>query len=133
MFKYIKYTKVETEFTVLEFRGQNDDVKVNHFNTDVVSIEAESESDIDELIASQPSEIGCEEITHTEFRELVNSSLQLARIRNVVADKVAQRYTISNEIALSRLDNEDPKKIAYEEYVNECVAYGIGLKLAIGY
>ena len=32
MFKYVKFTKVETVDTVLEFRGESENVKVNHFD-----------------------------------------------------------------------------------------------------
>ena len=86
MFKYVKFTKVETVDTVLEFRGESENVKVNHFDVDVVSISSEDESAIDALIASQPSEINCKEIEQGEFKTLVSGSSQYKRIINRVSE-----------------------------------------------
>jgi len=133
MFKYVKFTKVETEHTVLEFRGDMEDVKVNNFDVDVVSIESDNEDSIDVLIASQSTEIGCALITKDEFKELVADSAQLKRIREVVATEVAKKYTIADELSMQKRAPEDVKRVAYEEYVQECVAIGYGLKLSIGY
>ena len=133
MFKYVKFEKVETEHTVLEFRGMSEDVKVNHFDADVVSVEADNEADIDALIASQSIEINCVVITHTEFKELVGESLQLKRIREVVASEIAKRYSFADEIAMSKRAVDDVKRLEYESYVNECLAIGYGLKAEIGY
>ena len=132
MFKYIKFEKVETEFTVLEFRGQSEDVKVNYFDVDVVSLNG-SEADIDALVDAQADEINCVEITQIEFKELVSESTQLNRIREVVASEIAKRYTIADEIAISKRAADDVKRVDYEAYVNECLSIGYGLKAEIGY
>jgi len=132
MFKYVKFKKVETKYTVLEFRGQSEEVKVNHFDVNVVSLEG-SESNIDALVAAQETSINCEEITHDEFKELVRESAQLKRIREVVANKVAEKYTIADEIAIGKCDVNDAKRVAYESYVAQCLALGYGLKAEIGY
>jgi hypothetical protein len=133
MFKYVKFTKVEAVDTVLEFRGGSEEVKVNHFDVDVVSLESDSESNIDALAASQDTRIGCEYITHDEFKELVRDSLQLKRIREVVASEIAKRYSIADEIAMSKRASDDEKRVAYETHVQECVAYGNTLKSEVGY
>jgi len=133
MFKYVKFTKVETVDTVLEFRGGDEDVTVNHFDVDVVSISSENESAIDALIASQSSEINCVEITQDEFKSLVTNSAQLNRIREIVAGKIAQRYTIADELAISKRAADDVKRVKYEAFVRECISFGIALKLEIGY
>jgi len=133
MFKYVKFEKIETIDTVIEFRGGDDIVKVNYFNVDVVSISSEDESAIDALIALQPAEINCVEITKAEFKSLVTNSVQLNRIREVVATKVAEKYTIADEIAMSKRDIDDVKRVAYNAYVSECLAVGYGLKADIGY
>jgi hypothetical protein len=133
MFKYVKFEKVETEYTVLSFRGGIEDGKVNHFDIDVVSLEAKSESDIDALVASQDARIACEYITRDEFKELVRDSMQLCRIREVVATEIAKRYSVADEIAMIKRDASDEKRVAYETYVQECVALGYGLKAEIGY
>ena len=133
MFKYVKFTKVETVDTVLEFRGESEDVKVNHFDVDVVSISSEDESAIDALIASQPAEINCKEINQAEFKSLVTNSAQLNRIRDVVKDEIAKKYTPADEIAMLKRAVDDDKRVAYNAYVSECLAVGYGLKADIGY
>ena len=133
MFKYVKFTKVETANTVLEFRGDSEEVKVNHFNVDVVSIESENEDAIDALIDSQSSEIGCEVIEQDEFKTIVGESSQLKRIREVVAIEIAKKYTISDEFAMQKRDGDDEKRVSYEEYVTACVEIGSSLKNGIGY
>lgn len=133
MFKYIKYTKVEDEFTTHEFRGGDDSVKVNHFDVPVVSIESDSEDLIYEVIVSQNEIINCEEITKDEFKELVKESAQINRIRNVVAERIASKYSYADEIAMLKKDDNDAKKIAYENYVTESIAIGNELKSLLGY
>ena len=139
MFKYVKFEKVETRHSVLEFRGDSEDTKVNHFsdndelNISVVSIESKNEDSIDALIESQPSDIECEVITQGEFKTLVKESAQLKRIRVVAKEKIAQKYDIADEIALSKLAEDDEKRIAYEEFVTKCLEFSRGLKSEIGY
>lgn len=87
MFKYIKFTKVETDLTVLEFRGGDETVKVNHFDREVVSIETDNEADIDALVDAQATEIGCELITQDEYKTIVKTTTQFARIKKQVDDK----------------------------------------------
>lgn len=133
MFKYVKFTKVETEYTVLEFRGVSEEVKVNYFDVDVVSVESDDESAIDALVDSQPSEINCEYITHDEFKALVSNSAQINRIREVVASEIAKHYSIADEIAMMKRDASDEKRVSYDKYVQECLALGYGLKAEMGY
>ena len=92
MFKYVEFEKVETEFTVLEFRGQNDKVKVNHFDVDVVSLEGETESDIDTLISSQA--IDCKIITQDEFKAIVINTTQFSRIKKQVDEKYSKDVSV---------------------------------------
>jgi len=131
MFKYIKFEDVKVTGTTLTFRGNDEDVKVNSFDVNVVSISADDESKIDELIASQPAEINCVEITQSEFKELVKNSAQLNRIRQVVKNKIAKKYDLADEIAMSKKEGDEKEE--YLEYVDDCLQLGYGLKLDIGY
>ncbi len=87
MFKYVKFNKVAGEGTIHEFRGGDETVKVNHFNADIVSIEAENEADIDALISSQVSEISCETIAQEDFKDIVSSTAQFARIKEIAEEQ----------------------------------------------
>jgi len=132
MFKYIKFEEVETEFTVLGFNSENEDVKVNHFDVNVVSLDGE-ESDIDSLVNTQDTRIICEEISHEEFKTLVNESTQLNKIRDVVKENIAKKYALADEIAMMKRDDSDERKVAYEAYVIACRILGDKLKKEIGY
>lgn len=133
MFKYVKFEKKEYGASTKEFRDLNEDVVVNHFSVDVVSLMADNELLIDEVIDKQEAEINCEVITQDEFRELVSDSLQLQRIREVVKEKIAQRYDLADEIAINKKAADDAKKIAYDAYVSDCIFVSDELKAEIGY
>ena len=133
MFKYVKFTKVEDEFTTHTFRGGDENVKVNHFDIDVVSLESEDEVAITETIISQDERINCEVITKEEFKDLVSDSAQINRIRSVVKERIACKYSAADEIAMLKRNADDKKKIAYETYVSECIAVGDELKSLVGY
>lgn len=93
--KYVSFQKVQAAHTVLEFRGGSETVKVNYFDVPAVSIEAETEAEIMALIASQPAEIMCVEVTKIEFMLLVASSSQIKRyierMKNIYLSKVANK------------------------------------------
>ena len=132
MFKYIKFTKVETADTVLEFRGGDDVVKANYFDSGVVSLKG-SKIDIEALVSLQPKEISCTVITKAEFKILVSDSAQLKRIRSVVKSEISKKYDIADEIAIQKRVPTDAKRIAYEAHVAKCIADGQSLKSGIGY
>jgi len=125
MFKYVKFEEGENFRVVGVFEG-----KVNGFNVSAVSIDGEA-SEIDVLVASQG--FACTEITKDEFKALVSDSLQLKRIREVVASKIAEKYSIADELAMGKRGVTDAKRVAYEAHVKECVAIGDALKVEIGY
>jgi len=133
MFKYVEFIKVETDNTVLEFRGSVEGVEVFRFDKDVVSLKSDDEAAIDKLIAKQPEEIGCAEITQDEFKTIVSESAQLQRIRNRVKSKIAEKYLLADEIAILKKSDDDVKRVVYNDYITECLALGNGLKAEIGY
>lgn len=133
MFKYVKFEKVETEYTVLEFRGGSEDVKVNSFDVNVVSIESDDESAIDALIAEQGTFVQVQEVTAAEFKELVKDSAQINRMRDVVKAEIAKRYSLGDELGMMKRDVADAKRIEYEAYVQQCINIGDSLKAEVGY
>lgn len=133
MFKYVRFTKVKTDLTTLEFRGEAEGVEVFNFDVDVVSIKSDDVTKIDTLIAMQDEAIGCTEITQDEFRTLVADSAQLNAIRNQVKREIAKKYDLADEIAMSKKATDDSKRVAYEAYVVACIAEGDAVKAGIGY
>jgi len=133
MFVYVKFEKVSDEFTTYEFRGGNEDVKVNYFDVNVVSIESENEIAINNLILSQDKKINCQIISKDEFKELVKDSAQIERIRTIVKERIASKYSYADEIAMMKKDENDPKRVEYEAFVAECISKGNELKALVGY
>ena len=133
MFVYVKFEKVSDEFTTYEFRGGNEDVKVNCFDVNVVSIESENEIAINNLILSQDKKINCQIISKDEFKELVKDSAQIERIRTIVKERIASKYSYADEIAMIKKDENDSKRLDYETFVAECISKGDELKALVGY
>lgn len=134
MFTYVQFNPVATEDTVLTLRVVGVfDGEVHLYDTNVAAIETVTESEAAALIASQPADIGCSVIDSAAFKAAAGESSQIQCIRQFVASRIAQRYTFADEIAIQRRAVDDPKRVAYEAYVAECVAYGDGLKAAMGY
>lgn len=133
MFVYVGYEKVSDEFTTYEFRGGNEDVKVNYFDVNVVSIESENEIAINNLILSQDKKINCQIISKDEFKELVKDSAQIERIRTIVKERIASKYSYADEIAMMKRDVTDAKRLEYEIYIEECKLIGENLKNIVGY
>ncbi|QDF29001.1 hypothetical protein [Halarcobacter anaerophilus] len=138
MVKYVEFDKVNMEHTVLEFRGGSENVVVTGFTgenvvVNVVSIASDDESKIDELIASQPSEINCREILQDEFRTLVKDSEQIKNINRQIKNTIAKKYDFADEIAMGKRATDDSKRIEYDTFVADALAKGDEIKASIGY
>ncbi|MGB3988520.1 MAG: hypothetical protein WBK67_02385 [Minisyncoccales bacterium] len=86
MFKFLMFTVVATEFTKLGFIGSVEGVKIHSFDVNVVALESDDEAKIDELIAMQPEETLCVEITQAEFHSKAVTSSQYARVKQRVEE-----------------------------------------------
>lgn len=86
MFKYVRFEEVQDEYSKVTFLQKNEDVKVNFFDKPIVSIEADDENLIDELISFQDERINCIEITKDEFRQIFKLTSQYQRILDVSAE-----------------------------------------------
>lgn len=138
MVKYIEFDKVDAEHTALEFRGGSEDVVVTNFTgenvvANVVSIIADDTAKIDELIASQPSEINCKEIQYEEFKTLVKESEQIKNINRQIKDMISKKYDTGDEIAMFKRADNDPKRVEYDTFVADALKKGDDLKAGIGY
>jgi hypothetical protein len=135
MFKYVKFNKVETEYTVLQFNGNpvDDDIQVFQFDVPVVSVKCEDTAKIDALIASQDTRIDCKIIDKTEFKELVSNSAQINRCRTICKEHIAKKYDFADELAMINKDSSDAKVIKYKAHKAECLAICNGLKAEVGY
>lgn len=87
MFKYIKFTKVSDAFTTHTFRVGDEPVRAYGFDADVVALESEDVVNIDAVIASQNDLINCTEISYDEFKDVVRTTAQYARVKHRVEEK----------------------------------------------
>ncbi len=135
MFKFVKFEKAKDKYTELIFRGGNDTLVVSYFSPmNVVSIESELESGINALIASQPPEINCFELTELKFYNLVHNSNQINAIRDQVQRKIKEEYPdYGSELAMIKLPKINLKRIKYEKYINDCIKFGKKEKAKLGY
>ena len=135
MFKYVKFNKVKTEYTVIQFNENplDEDVQVFYFDVDVVSIKCEDEAKIDALIVEQSAEIACEVIGKVEFKKLVSTSAQISRCRAVCKEHIAKKYDFADELALLNSDADTEKVKVYKAYKAECLAKCTELKAVMGY
>jgi len=135
MFKYVKFNKVETEYTVLQFNGNpvDEDIQVFQFDVSVVSIKCEDVAKIDALIASQDTRIDCKVIDKAEFKELASNSAQINRCRTMCKEHMAKKYDLADELSMVNRDSNDVKATKYKAYREECLAICNGLKAEVGY
>ena len=93
MIKYIKYTESQGKFSKLTFVRKNEDVKVVFFDKPFVALECEDEELIDELIAYQDELIKCEEITADEFKALIETTSQYARVLEMACERLEKNMS----------------------------------------
>jgi len=94
MFRYVSFEKVSDAFTTHTFRSTDEAVKVHSFSVNVVSLEADNNDDISALIAAQSPLIKCVEITKDVFVEAIKTSLQYARIKEVLEQKYNEEVNV---------------------------------------
>jgi len=126
MFKYVKFKRVKTDNTVLEFQQRDDKVKVHFFDVDAVSLEAENEQDIDELISIQEEAIEVKEITKEEFKTLVAKSSQIRRVNERVNQTykhslkaITQKYSEEERETWSNWQLPEAEKFSYTKDEND--------------
>lgn len=84
-------------------------------------------------LSAQPPEISVAEVTLTPtLREALKAASPHVRLINArVQQRIAERYTIADEIKLLRL-GPGPDFDSYHAYVEECRAWGREQKAALG-
>jgi hypothetical protein len=136
MFKYLKFEKVQAEYTVLTFNGSSDEekgIEVFMFDTNTVAIKCEDEAQIDAIIARQEEAIQCEEISHDEFKSITTNSSQIKRCRAICKENIALTYDLADEIAMTKRADNDAQVIAYEAHRILCINKCTLLKGSMGY
>jgi len=87
----------------------------------------------DAALPKQPEEITVEsvELTPALKADIANASPHVRMIRNLVASKIADRYSVTDEIKLIRTAPSAEFE-AYNSFVEECRAWGREQKALLG-
>lgn len=94
MFKYVRFTPFTDEYTMHEFMSFNEKCKVYRFDMPFVSVSCESEADFLELMGYQNALIEAMEITQAEFADMVQHSVQVKRMYDIVNDQYVKECGI---------------------------------------
>jgi len=116
--KYIKAKKIETEYTIIEFRfdgmfyyGDFNDYSYYGVNT---------ESSIEEIINKQPKEIKPEEISYQDIKEILKSSDIEKQVNAFILNDIQKVYPINEELKLIKkgiINPLDEEYLAMQDYI----------------
>ena len=126
--KYFRYKPVVTEYTTLSLVVP-DGVVAYQYTENLAGVDI---ADSEAFLAQQHPEC---EVTEQTFQD-VESELKECRmfhdINAIVQRMIAERYSIPDEIKMVKLPIEHPERVAYQNYVDECRAYGRTMKVQRG-
>jgi len=116
--KYIKAKKIETEYTIIEFRfdgmfyyGDSNGYSYYGVNT---------ESSIEEIINKQPKEIKIEEISYQDIKEILKSSDIEKQVNAFILNDIQKVYPINEELKLIKkgiINPLDEEYLAMQNYI----------------
>ena len=130
--RYFKAKKVITEFTTLSFGSTNQEDKIIHYDElDEVEYLGVDSADVD-ILAKQPAEIEAVELTFAEIKPILDNCRMMIEYNSIIERKIAEKYSIPQEIKMLKLSVTDETRIAYQSYVDECKAEVRPSKLAMG-
>ena len=117
--KYVKAKKIETEYTIIEFRYENmfyygcsNGYFYYGINTGLLPIK--------EIIAKQPKEIEAEEAFYQDIKEILKSSDIEKQINTFILDDIQKKYPINEELKLTKRAITNPldeEYIAMQNYI----------------
>jgi len=126
--KYYKAKKVIADGTTYHF-----DTKENpshlYSNGDVEYIGVNTTED---LLPLQRAEIAAQELTFAEIKPILDSCHLMKTINGMIERKIAEHYSIPQEIKMIKLPETNAERIAYQAYVDECKALFRPMKVEKG-
>jgi hypothetical protein len=131
--RYFKAKKVITEFTTLSFGSTNQEDKIIHYDEiDEVEYLGVESADVEGLLAKQPAEIEAVEINFAEAKPILDNCRMMKDYNTIIEGKIAEKYSIPQEIKMLKLSATDATRIAYQSYIDEWKAEVRPSKLAMG-
>jgi len=106
-----------------------------HVGTELATVEGKTYVAIpsEYSLPPQPTEIDVEKVTLTDAlkQSISDASPHVRLIRQMVSDKISERYTIGDELKLIRT-SPSPEFDEYNRYAEECRQWGRDQKANIG-
>ena len=89
-------------------------------------------ADSEEFLAQQHPECEVTELTFQDVESELKECRMFHDINAIVQRMIAERYSIPDEIKMVKLPIDHPERVAYQNYVDECRAYGRTMKVQRG-
>jgi hypothetical protein len=134
--KIYKYQKVTDEHTTYALAEPDYNLLSTEDRiTELCTIGADTYVSVPDsiILPTQPEQITVEEVTLTPelIADIRAVSLHILLINDRVVAKIRERYSVNDEIKLLRIGLSE-ESIAYNDYVEECRAWGRGEKAKLG-
>ena len=126
--KYFRYKAVVTEYTTLSLVVP-DGVVAYQYTENLAGVDI---TDSEAFLAQQHPECEVTELTFQEVESELKECRMFHDINAIVQRMIAERYSIPDEIKMVKLPIDHPERVAYQNYVDECRAYGRTMKVQRG-
>ena len=126
--KYFRYKPVVTEYTTLSLVVP-DGVVAYQYTENLAGVDI---ADSEAFLAQQHPECEVSEQTFQEVENKLKECRTFHDINAIVQRMIAERYSIPDEIKMVKLPIDHPERVAYQNYVDECRAYGRTMKVQRG-
>lgn len=126
--KYFRFKSVTTDFTTLSIVIPPDTVAYQ-YTENLAGVDID---DTAAFLAQQHPECEVTEVTFQEVESELKECRMFHDINSIVQRMIAERYSISDEIKMVKLPEDNPERVTYQAYVDDCRAYGRAMKVERG-
>ncbi len=126
--KYFKFKSVVEDFTTKSIVIP-DGTAAHQYTEDLAGVEVE---DAAAFLADQHTECEVTEKTYQEVEAELKDCRMYHDINQIVQRMIASKYQIADEIKFLKLAVDHPERVAYQDYVDQCRAYGRAMKIEKG-
>ena len=123
--KYFKFKTVIEDFTTKSI-VLPDGAVAYQYTEDLAGVEVE---DTAAFLANQHAQCEVTEKTYEEVEAELKDCLMYHDINQIVQRMIASKYQIADEIMFLKLPVDHSERVAYQEYVDQCRAYGTAMKI----
>ena len=129
--KYIKAKRITTATTTLSLRPLDKEALICYesgdeefYGVDVTDVEA--------FLAAQDPALEAAEVSYSDIEDVLKESRLLKDVDNITKARIAERYSIADEIKMLKLPKTDAERVIYQTYVDACRAEGRTKKRDLG-